>query len=80
MSAFLLAITVAAIAIPCLYVGMAAFFGRAQAEFYTWHLLPLFAGMYQIIGTAIVATIAGAIVGIAALFRKRGNNRKQSTA
>jgi hypothetical protein len=59
MQLYLLMLVITAAVVPNLYLNAAAFFGRETADFQTWHLLPLFAVMYQVEAVMWVAIFAG---------------------
>ena len=59
MSIFIFCVMLTAIAVPNFYINTAVFFGAEQAEFSTWHLLPLFAAMYQCMSTVTVFIFSG---------------------
>ena len=64
-----LAIALAAVITPVLYISRAAFFGQGSAEFDTWHLLPFFALMLQGKVVVIIGAIGGCLMAIIALTR-----------
>ena len=64
-----LAIALAAVITPVLYISRAAFFGQGSAEFDTWHLLPLFTLMHQVKIVVIVGAIGGCLMAIIAITR-----------
>ena len=57
---WVLAIAVASVYIPWLYVYRAAWFAQSIADRQTWHLLPLFA----VVNMALVTTIVGAVSAV----------------
>ncbi len=78
MAGFLLAVTMAGVFPVCVELNAAAFLGRASAEFDTWHLLPLFAVIHEVIYVVLcgaITAVACAIIGIVgALKRTRSTN------
>lgn len=60
-----LAVSIIAVAAPAFYVTSAALYGASQADINTWHLLPLFAVMYQVYAMVAAMLIAA---GLALIF------------
>lgn len=66
---FLVAVAVAATIAPVLYLNAAVFLARGEADFQTWHLLPLFQTIYQVAATFLAAVVFVAISGLTVLVR-----------
>jgi len=83
MGTFLVAVALPAALVPSLDVNWAVFLGRDGADIQTWHLLPLFAAMDQILATVAVGTSVGVVCdGVAlvrALRRRRPDNGMEAT-
>jgi hypothetical protein len=56
------------VVVPNLYSNGAYFLGYEKAEFSTWHLLSLFAAMYQAASTTIVAVVTLVAIFVVWLF------------
>ena len=61
-------------AVPGFYINSATFLGRGAADFNTWHLLPLFAVMYQMAATVLVAIAVMLVLGVRMGYRALRKN------
>lgn len=69
ISVILLTIAFAAVFPASMYINHAAFFGRHSADLQTWHLLPLFAFIYQGLSILIFGGLVGGVSASVAIFR-----------
>lgn len=61
--------SVGAVLAPSIYIVVGVFLGEAKAEYKTWHLLSMFAVMYQIFGVVIGVVIGSAVTAVTATAR-----------